>query len=175
MCPGYALGPLGDEIFVPEPVNLDLTYCARPPADPCQPRHSAPLPTGSSPLLVMIRYVECPTRPMRTFPAGCGCDETACEYSRIRDGFEIQCQRKNEQRAAGESPPSICEMESKHLRPACPPCPDDPWVVLATVSPASEKNGGGATLGLNSIDNTTRRIVYSTAAIQQQLIVSCCK
>jgi hypothetical protein len=32
---------------------------------------------------VAIRYIECPSHPVRVPPLGCGCDETACEYSRI--------------------------------------------------------------------------------------------
>src|SRR5438445_7319432 len=131
VCPGYALGPFGDEIYVPEPVKLDLTYCARPPADPCNPRHPVPQPPERSTLFVMIRYAECPTRPMRTLPAGCGCDATACEYSRIPDGFEIQGGLKSGQSDEAKTP-TICETEKdkKNKLPKCPPCPSDPWVLL---------------------------------------------
>lgn len=172
ICPGYALGPFGDEIFVPEAAQLDLTYCARPSGDPCNPEYPVPPPTGT-PILVMIRYAECRTRPMRTLPAGCGCDETACEYSRIRDGFEIRCMPKPEgKQPEADGGPSICKMETEGTQPGCLACPTDPWVVLATIPQVSEQSGGSVTLG--SPDNTTRRIVHSTAAIQRQLIVSCC-
>jgi hypothetical protein len=199
VCPGYALGPFGDEIYVPEAVKLDLTYCANP-KDQCKPRHSISESAGttvshpadrsishrattymsqppSGPILVMICYAECPTRPMRTLPAGCGCDETACEYSRIRDGFEIQCalKPKHDDKATNVQY-TICEIEKdiRHKLPKCPPCPTDPWVVLATVSPVI-KPDGSATLKAESINNATRRIIYSTASIQRQLIEHCPK
>src|SRR4051812_15826237 len=35
ICPGYALGPCGDEIYVAEAVPFDLSDCIRQPADPC--------------------------------------------------------------------------------------------------------------------------------------------
>ena len=179
VCPGYALGPFGDEIYVPEPVKLDLSYCARPPAVECSPKYAVSQPLVTSPMLVMIRYVECPTRPMRTLPAGCGCDETACEYSRTRDGFEIKCMLKpSEEASSAETvPPTICatERDKRHKLQKCPPCPTDHWVLLATIVPLREKGGGSVTLGPNSIDNSTRRIVYSSVAIQEQLILCCCK
>lgn len=177
ICPGYALGPFGDEIYVPEPAKLDLTYCARPPAEPCKPKNAVPPPADGASILVMIQYAECKTRPMRTLPAGCGCDETACEYSRIRDGFEIRC-------ALAPPPPSkvppaplsICviEQKMKSVLPKCLPCESEPWVVLATVTLEKKPTGGGGVLGPGAIDNSTRRIVYSSAAIQEQLINSCC-
>src|SRR6516165_1991752 len=34
---GYALGPYGDEIYVAEPVSLDLASCSAGPTDPCEP------------------------------------------------------------------------------------------------------------------------------------------
>src|SRR5262245_53359808 len=111
VCPGFALGPRGDEIYVPEAAKLDLAYCMRAPGDPCSPDYPVPRPPGSGPLLVLIRYVECSTRPMRTLPAGCGCDETACEYSRIRDGFEIECLPAPAQAPDAPAPPSVCETE----------------------------------------------------------------
>ena len=149
ICPGYALGPFGDEIYVPEPAKLDLTYCARPPCDPCSPKHPAAVPpAGTAPLLVMIKYSECPTRPMRTLPAGCGCDETACEYSRIRDGFQLQCAPKPQppdDDDAKDLPPTICETEGdrKTKLPKCPPCPTDPWLVLATITLVTENGASG--------------------------------
>jgi hypothetical protein len=176
VCPGYALGPLGDEIYVAEPAKLDLSHCARPPADPCTPLHAVAPAPAKSPLLVMIRYAECPTRPMRTLPAGCGCDETACEYSRIRDGFELQCRPKPTNGASDVRAPTLCETErdKKNKLPKCPPCPADPWLLLATISWVSETERGSLALGPDSIDNSTRRIVYSSAAIQEQVIQSCC-
>jgi len=38
---------------------------------------------------IAVRYAECLSRPTRS-SAGCGCDESVCEYSRVRDSFEIK-------------------------------------------------------------------------------------
>ena len=91
--PGYALSPQGDEIYVPKPVCIDLAKCGMAMVpDVCEPHivHPKPL-TKDNTIFVGIRYVECPTRPVRVHPLGCGCDDTACEYSRIRDSFDITC------------------------------------------------------------------------------------
>jgi len=66
----------------------------------------------------------------------------------------------------------ICDLlKLKQLAP-CPPCPADPWVVLAKVtlpvSPADKIADAG-------IDNFTfRRQLFSTALLQEQLIDCCC-
>ncbi|HSQ05666.1 MAG TPA: hypothetical protein VLN59_16625, partial [Burkholderiales bacterium] len=183
ICGGYALGPFGDEIFVPDSVPLDLAYCAQPPAVACDPKYPVVQPALTTPILVMIRYAECPTRPMRTLPAGCGCDETACEYSRLRDGFEVQCMLKpkptKETKLLADAP-TMCEIErnrkDKPPQDKLPKCPEptDPWVLLAEVTLVTE-TGKDPSLAPEKIDNGVRTLVYSTAAIQQQVILSCCK
>ena len=93
VCPGYALDPCGGEIHVPQAVNLDLARCIRMEDDPCTPAAPA-VAVAAAPateVFIAIRSVDCLSRPVRTTPLGCGCDETACEYSRIRDGFEVAC------------------------------------------------------------------------------------
>lgn len=96
VCPGYAVSPQGDEILINDCVDVDLKLGAIDP--PCSVRWPCP-PTGEMPgtgpqsprvAYIAVRYAECMTRPMRVQPAGCGCDETACEYSRIRDSFELR-------------------------------------------------------------------------------------
>jgi hypothetical protein len=175
ICPGYALGPCGDEIYVPDPIPYDIGECVRPPAAPCAPRASAVGAVAATPtsLLVAIRYAECPTRPLRTTPAGCGCDDTACEYSRIRDGYAVQC-RPLPGPVIGLRTPTICDIEKdrRHLLPSMPEPPSDPWVALASIT----LTGGKEAVAIDgaAIDNGVRRIVYSTAMIQQQLIACCC-
>jgi hypothetical protein len=83
---------------------------------------------------------------------GCGCDDSSCEYSRLRDGYEIAilttCPDQN------VTPPSLGNL-TKGGTPDCPACPDQPWVVLGAVQVASD----GTIL---SIDNCKcRRIVIS--------------
>lgn len=173
VCPGYALGPCGDEIYVPESMPFNLGECIRKPADPCSPKYAVAKPEVPTTIVVSIRYAECPTRPLRTQPAGCGCDDTACEYSRIRDGFEIRCRPKDDaMKAVPEI--SICDIEkdkNKYL-PPWPEPPSDPWLDLAAIT--LQKTAGASTLDVGAIDNGIRRLVYSSAAIQHQVIVCCC-
>jgi hypothetical protein len=170
---GYALGPYGDEIWVGEPVYLDLAGCGPGTAtDPCEPSLLHVQPGQGGVLYVAIKYAECLSRPVLAMPSGCGCEEDACEYSRIRDSFQIEC--------LAELPPShepvpaelICDLLAGKKLPTCPPCPEDPWVVLARVTlPAAV----GTPLTAAMIDNlTVRRQLYRTALLQQQLIACCC-
>jgi len=171
---GYALGPYGNEIYVREPVFLDLARCGPSTiTDPCDPDflRTPGLSTGEQ-LFVAIKYAECLAKPVRAMPTGCGCEEEACEYSRIRDSFQIEC--LTELPPSHEPPPGpmLCDLiEGKQL-PACPPCPAEPWVVLAQVNlPASPSTD----IENSNIDNFTfRRQIFSTGVLQEQLIKCCC-
>jgi hypothetical protein len=221
---GYALGPYGDEIMIDCERVVDLRtegvsgICGErsPASDPwCSQVFVRQQPQR---VFVAVRYREMMTRPVRVMPAGCGCDDVSCEYSRWCDGYEIgilnDCPDGQTRdvwkdrilhdrpvntaperpilRPAGEggeaSPapaadtgtdaemlPKMFE-EVKALRarlaalekgqggvgmlcpfPACPPCPEDPWVGLAEV----QLDTDGTIL---SIDNCScRRIVISFA------------
>lgn len=165
---GYALGPYGDEIYVGEAQTLDLAHClSTEGSDPCEP--SEPADAAGQRLYVAIKYAECFASPVLAMPAGCGCEESACEYSRIRDSFKICCL---DHLPPSHKPPLICDLISKGGLPPCPPCPDDPWVVLAQVDlPASS----GTEVSNNMINNIiVRRQLYSTAMLQEQLINCCC-
>ena len=175
ICPGYALGPCGDEIYVPASVPFDLAECVRKPPAPCSPLSGAELASIDAPkiIVVSIRYAECPTRPLRTLPAGCGCDDTSCEYSRIRDGFEISCRPQDDKTTAADEP-TICEIEkdrNKNL-PPWPQAPASPWVDLAAVT--LDAGDDAFALDVDAIDNSIRRMVYSTGRIQRQVIDCCC-
>jgi hypothetical protein len=171
---GYALGPYGDEIYIPEPVFIDLGQCG-PGAltDPCDPG-TLLRPNQSrqgATIFLAVRYEECFARPVRVMPGGCGCQEQACETSRIRDSFEIDCLEELPPSHQGQAPPSICDVLSGRNLQLCPPCPADPWVVLARVTlPAS----GNVPVAQSQIDNFVRRQLFSTAAIQDQVIRCCC-
>lgn len=131
--PGYILGPYGDEILIDCERILDLrthglTGEHGEPVDPwCAPVW---VQRGDGPLYIAVRYKELPSRPVRVQPAGCGCDESQCEYSRWRDGYEIgvldHCPTSH------EDPLSLDDLFQGPI-PACPECPDEPWVVLARV------------------------------------------
>ncbi len=158
--PGYLLGPYGDEIVLDCCRTVDLRTagtsgvtgetCVQP-VDPWCSQVFVQRDT-TSPLYIAVKYKECKTRPVRVQPMGCGCDDSSCEYSRIRDGYEIgvltSCPDQN------ETPPSIDTLGTGGT-PACPDCPTQPWVVLGAVKVAAD----GSIL---SIDNCQcRRIVMS--------------
>lgn len=96
---GYVVNPRGDEILIPEciankPVTFDLAGDWRQAYDPCPEPSTCSPARGTSAdtkktVFLAVCYSECEVRPVRTHPAGCGCDEAACEYSRIRESFEL--------------------------------------------------------------------------------------
>jgi hypothetical protein len=166
--PGYALGPYGDEIFVGEAVLLDLAKCGPGAAtDPCEPNQIGKGTGGvGATVYVAIRYAECLARPVLSMPPGCGCDDT-CEFSRICDSFEIQCLTQLPPNPVG---PTMCDILDRNIPLLCPGCPSEPWVVLATVV-LPDSSSGNVT---NIDDRAHRRFVFSTYALQEQLIACCC-
>jgi len=134
--PGYILGPYGDEIVIDREQIVDLRTCGQTSVtgDHCEPPDpwcvDVYVQRDPGPLYVAVRYQEVKSRPVRVQPAGCGCDETQCEYSRCRDGYEICV--LTECPASHEDPPSLDNLFRGPL-PDCPDCPADPWVVLARV------------------------------------------
>jgi hypothetical protein len=164
VCPGYILTPQGDEIWIPTDARFDLETCLTESEDPST--LSPPCPPIARPALesktvhLAVRYVECQARPVRVAPIGCGCDDADCEYSRIQDGYEFAC---------------LSELPRTHVRvrvdceqlcdpdlimPA-PGCPDDPWVVLATVKVPDRGRL------VEEITFTNRRALRSTAMLQE--------
>jgi hypothetical protein len=173
---GYALGPYGDELYVAEPVHLDLARCdSGAVTDPCEPDllHTGGSAIGGQ-LFLAIKYAECLAQPVRAMPASCACEEEACEYSRIRDSFQIECLAELPPSHQPKPPePLLCDLINGRRLAACPPCPAEPWVVLAQVTlPASPSTQ----VTDSSIDNiAVRRQLYSTAVLQEQLIACCCR
>ena len=118
------------------------------------PWHYVEVPRDAGVFYVAVRYREVLSRPVRVQPAGCGCDDTACEYSRWKDGYEFglldECPDDH------QKPPSIDSLFRGPL-PDCPECASSPWVVLARV----EVEADGT---ITSIDNCVcRRLVASLA------------
>jgi uncharacterized repeat protein (TIGR01451 family) len=171
---GYALGPYGDEIYVADPFCFNLATCQEMVPDPCEPGEPPKaVRPKSGKLYLAIRYLECETRPVRIHPLGCACDDTLCEYSRIRDDYEVGC--------LPEPPaielPLLCDLLGhKELAP-CPPCPDSGWVVLAEITLPEPPTNAETTPELkeSNIDNSVRAQLFSTALLQEQLIACCCK
>ncbi|MBL8298436.1 MAG: hypothetical protein JNN30_08825 [Rhodanobacteraceae bacterium] len=187
VCPGYAMGPQGDEISVGAMVLFDLAtgICDN---DPCQPWPCPPPANPNStvggqqqrqPVYLAIRHAECDSKPVRVHPLGCGCDEMLCEYSRIRDDFELKllCELPQSHVIAGaqdlawaikfkqwatnndnRGPPPL---------PPCPQCPDDPWVVIARIHLPDKPT---TPIVASQIDYVGRRLLYSTQALQMALL-----
>jgi hypothetical protein len=157
--PGYILGPYGDEIILDCPRTVDLRTqgvtgvtgepCVETP-DPWCSEVFEPREAGD--FYIAVRYKDVQTRPVRVQPIGCGCDDTRCEYSRWRDGYEISI--LNYCPDSHTTPPDP-KGPFHGTIPECPPCPQEPWVVLAQVK--LETNGK-----ITRIDNCVcRRMVES--------------
>ncbi len=152
--PGYVLGPYGDDILIECDHEVDLrsrgsTSEWGAEGDPwCSEVYEKP---EDGPICLAVKYRQTPARPVRVEPLGCGCDDSRCEYSRWKDGYEIGfldgCPESH------QNPPDPAR--SGKSNPECPVCPDTPWVVLACIQVDSE----GV---IESIDNCScRRLVAS--------------
>jgi hypothetical protein len=140
--PGYILGPYGDEIVIPEAVPFDVCKWGVVEQVGCCPSDRDPWcsdPKGNCPegrFYLAIRYEECPSRPVRTGGCGCGCDGEACENSRIRESFALRVLTElPPSYSTPMHPPSLSSLipcQDRVARP-CPPCPSDPWVILADI------------------------------------------
>lgn len=135
--PGFILGPFGDEISIDHAVAFDIRTRCKSVAeedacgdagDPwCNDVVDTPF-NPEAPVFVAIRYAEFPARPVRV--SSCGCNDSGCEYSRWRDGYEICV--IDECPGSHQNPPEPGAHRGGGA-PSCE-CPTDPWVVLARVS-----------------------------------------
>ena len=146
VCPGYALGPQGDEIIMAceHLVDMRQNGVTGTAADPC----GAADPWCSDVWIsrdpgaryyIAIKFKELAVRPQRVQPAGCGCDDNQCEFSRWRDGYEIGVLTQAEYlqiSTEAETPPAwntLFQPPDAH-NPACHwPTSAQSWVVLAHV------------------------------------------
>lgn len=196
VCPGYVVGPQGDEILIDHCVDVDLKLGATP--EPCTVRWPCP-PVGEMPgtnavstrkAYIAVRYAECASRPVKVHPAGCGCDETGCEYSRIRDSFEIKVLWSLPESHVLAHQDDVAwhdhlrKTPAEELRrlltfpvPPCPECVTDPWVVLATVVLPAENDGiggknpdGAANSAGLQVSYHDRRVLLSTQRLQTALL-----
>ncbi|WP_189133983.1 hypothetical protein [Wenjunlia tyrosinilytica] len=149
--PGYVLGPYGDEIVIDAVCEVSLRNgSAGEPADPRCGEVYVNEPEG--PLYIAVRYRQGQVRPVPAQPAGCGCSDVSCEYSRFRDGFEFGVL----DHCPGSHRPDGEARQGEEGNPFCPPCPDSAWVVLAEVTVDADGT-------VTRIDNCScRRIVSST-------------
>jgi hypothetical protein len=181
VCPGYVITPQGDEIWVGQPVNVDLAGDLRQPQDPCANPTPCP-PVAQNPastatpttVYLALCYAECQTRPVRVHPVGCSCDETACDYSRIRESFEIRLLSSlPASYNAGQSSPSLCDLINNNQALDCPACPSDPCVVLALITLPALPSDNIADSNINNFF-PERVQLFPTGLLQQQVINCCC-
>lgn len=162
---GYILGPYGDEIVIGCEHEVDLRSAGVSGVSGESTEHlidpwccEGTVKREPGCYWIAVKYNECMTRAVRVQPVGCGCDETQCEYSRWRDGYEIgildECPETHLNPPEIPTLPEFKEFYHEHV-PCCPPCPEEPWVVLAKVCVDDD---GCVTL----IDNCScRRLVFS--------------
>jgi len=146
---GYLLGPYGDEIVIESNITIDL--CSQDldgntlgpcgaPADPWCSSVRAARP-ADRPLYIAVRYAEVRSKPVRVPGCGCGCDSD-CEYSRIRDSYVVKVLTELPSTYSDPmQPPDVdsavrCAREGRGRD--CPPCPCEPWVILADVTLRSD-------------------------------------
>ena len=173
----YVITPAGDEICIPEDITFDLASDSPKAYDPC-PRPTPCSPAGAvkaaegKTIYLAVCYSECNTRPVRIHPAGCGCgcDDSACEYSRVRESYELVCLDvlpESHQKATDADSKlkklmfEYIDKKDKNLPiPVCPPHTDDCCVVLAKITLPAKQNDP-----INTIVDM-RRPSPSTAAME---------
>lgn len=161
--PGHLIDPYGNEIgiFTERIVDLrsgGVVVGEQDPAgelsDPwCSDVWTAP---AAGTVWVAVKYSQVMARPVRIPPAGCSCDDSTCEYSRWCDGYQVGLLDRCPPSHMGD-PPSLNSLGGTGHTPACPPEPDDPWVVLAAVN----ADGDGR---VTAIDNCRCRRIMVTLA-----------
>jgi hypothetical protein len=163
--PGYLIDGFGNEVMIGCERIVDVRTrgvtvgCADPPGELDDPWcHDVRTGNGGGPVWVAVCHKECLVRPVRIQPAGCGCDDAGCEYSRWQDGYEVRLLGACPPSHAGPPPTWDAFVAGLTGPPGeCPPCPDDPCVVLARVDV-------GADGTITGIDNCScRRMVMSFA------------
>lgn len=143
---GYILGPYGDEIVIPENISFDV--CKEDPdgnvfsgcgevGDPwCRDVRAERRPNQV--YYLAVRYDECRTRPVSVHAGECGCSEPGCEYSRIRDSFSLKLLSELPSSHRDLQPPNLARALTCTQGRPCPPCPEEPWVVLADLTLAAD-------------------------------------
>jgi hypothetical protein len=171
ICPGYILTPQGDEIYIASEARFDVAACLLESDDPCAyARPCPPLARRIDPqrriLYLGVRYDECDAHPVRVAPVGCGCDDARCENARTREGYEFACLDRRPDGLPTYGCEHLCAGDVLH----CVDCPDDPWVLLATIRiPESED----APLTARHISLEGRPLLYSTRMLHEMAICAC--
>jgi hypothetical protein len=174
---GYVISPNGDEICIPSDMKYDLSsnwYQRNDPCagvTPCPPTNRTIANGDSSTVYLAVCYAECDSRPVRVHPAGCGCDDTACEYSRIRESYELTVldELPESYSEAIEADKAWATWAASNPTPTrLPPCSvgHDDCVVLARITLPNSRN---TILTDSDIAFDERRVVLSYPALDAVL------
>jgi hypothetical protein len=105
---GAALDPCGREIVVGVDQCIDVAaWFAK---HRTRPDLEAWVPGKAYPLLVAIRYRECPSDPGPAPRDPCGCDNGGCEYGRVREAFELGLFTRDEKICSAPPFPSAADL-----------------------------------------------------------------
>jgi hypothetical protein len=168
ICPGYVVTPQGDTVWIRSDAVFDVATCFVQSRDPCALARPCP-PVAfrtivENTLYLAVRYAECKSRPVRVAPHGCSCDDAECEYSRIVDAYEFCCLTALPDTHARED--DCGKLFDRRRIVPCPECPDDPWVVLATLTISDAKP-----VAVTAIDAfADRHTLVSVAQIQEMAL-----
>ena len=181
---GVAIDACGREILVGVDQCIDVgAWFAR---NRTRPEIAAWAANSTQQLTVAVRYRECPSDPAPAPRDPCGCDDSGCEYGRIREGFELALLTAKEVQCvvgvfpaanllrgalAGGGPVDRISAAIAGLVAAdCPDPAKDGWLCLATVDVLLD--GTPAPVDLPAINNTPpgRATLLATSALQQILI-----
>ena len=140
VCPGYAVGPYGDEIVVSCAPRVDLRdWVWSRPSDKQRTAY------------VAIRFAEAAVDP-RSVAAGCGCDDarTRTRMSAVREEYRID--------VLWSVPDAGVAADVDMCRdvPACVPCPPTPYVMLAAIRLPPDE---GTAITRADIDLSVRRLI----------------
>lgn len=148
---GLALDCAGNEIYVDKPYELNaaeiISACKTKPTTTEECAETEAEETENK-WYVIIRYQEVPTDPVPVYTPGGGCEEKACDYSRVREGYCIELIRKDKMTApcpevpseAGKCDNDLNDEDKRELicETLLIPCPDncceDEGVVLGSIT-----------------------------------------
>jgi len=132
ICPGYAIGPYGDEIELIQPVLVDIEDSLW-----YKPSQFAAVAVQRDIAVIAVCYQDW-LGDLELMPgAACECSDPDYVEARTGDGYRagvlwpkpVLRQEAESLPSRGAAAAEMCRPES----PPCPPCPDSPWVLLASI------------------------------------------
>jgi hypothetical protein len=139
VCPGYAVGPYGDEIQVTVATTINLKDFLWSMPQLISTRDFRRIP------YLVIRYDESTDRTQAIPAVACKCTDPDYCDTRTVDSFRLGVLWKLTEQPFQEG---VCGPESM----PCPACPDSPWLVLARIL----LPGNNAVITATMIDNDIR-------------------